>query len=155
MALELQQLDPSSPELLQRVLELSNTIFCATPDSKYASIAVWRERFSHTASVILYLSRPQTPDRPVAFLFAYPKTHVPALSGGESETLHIWLAGVIPERRKEGCLARMISALPSLSALTVCTRPADYPDMWNWLIKRGWTVERDMGGGKVMLSKRA
>lgn len=141
-------------EMLPAVIELSNSIFSADPGSKYASLAIWQQRLSLPSSAVLYLSPSSQPKRPVAFLFAHPRAHDLSLTQGEPESLHVWLAGVLPEHRKEGCLSRLMSALDHVSVLTVCTVPVHYPDMWQWLIKRGWSVEREMGGGKVMLSRR-
>jgi hypothetical protein len=95
-------------------------------------------------------------DKPVAFLFAHPRTHLPPLQDGTIESMHIWLAGVLPEWRKSGCLQRMTREVvtdPELT-YTVCTTPSIFPDMWPWLLKRGWRQERDLGEGKVMLSSK-
>ncbi|KAH9945740.1 hypothetical protein B0H21DRAFT_822820 [Amylocystis lapponica] len=146
---------PDRRELLPKLLSLSNIIFSPDPDSKYASLALWQERLSYPSSVIIYLSPPSLPTEPVAFVFAYPRTHAVPLIDGEQHSTHIWLAGVMPQRRKEGCLAQMVDAMEYTSALTVCTTPARFPDMWNWLMHRGWTVERDLDEGKVMLRKSA
>ncbi|OBZ73852.1 hypothetical protein A0H81_06452 [Grifola frondosa] len=116
---------------------------------------LWQDHLSHPSSIILYLSPEYTPDEPVAFLFAYPRRHATSLRGGQKESLHIWIAGVLPKRRKEGCLARLINELDSNAFLTTCTNPTQFPDMWRWLTRRGWVVDQELGGGKVMLSKRA
>jgi len=155
--LELHRLEYGSPELanvLPEVLRLSNAIFGAAPHSKYASLEEWKRRLSSPGSVITYLSPPASPTHPVAFLFAHPRHHTPPLAGGETDSLHVWLAGVLSERRKEGCLARMMAALGSSRVLTVCTTPDTYPAMWKWLTGRGWSVERELGGGKMMLSRQ-
>ncbi|KAH9916636.1 uncharacterized protein B0H18DRAFT_1037845 [Fomitopsis serialis] len=155
--LELHRLDYGSPELanvLPEVLRLSNAIFDTDPHSKYASLEEWTRRLSAPGSIIAYLSPPSSPAHPVAFLFAHPRRHTPPLAGGETDSVHVWLAGVLPERRKEGCLARMVAVLGSAQVMTVCTTPDAYPVMWKWLMGRGWSVERDLGGGKVMLSRR-
>ncbi|KZT07185.1 uncharacterized protein LAESUDRAFT_758605 [Laetiporus sulphureus 93-53] len=142
-------------EMLPRVLNLSNIIFAPEPGSKYASIAVWKERLPLPDAKILYMAPSSDPSNPIAFVFAHPRTHPLPLKFSETESLHVWLAGVLPARRKEGCLSRMMAALEAESAvtLTVCTTPDKYPDMWAWLNGRGWSVERELGRGKVMLSK--
>ncbi|PCH36450.1 hypothetical protein WOLCODRAFT_108724 [Wolfiporia cocos MD-104 SS10] len=153
----------ASPDLakrLPRVLSLSNTVFNADHTSKYASLRLWETRLSAPAARIVYFAPVLTPDHPVAFLFAHPRIHTQPLSNGVSESLHIWLAGVLPEYRRTGALARMVSALCSdgdpthtgVRFLTVCTTPAVFPDMWTWLKRRGWQHERDLGDGKVLMS---
>lgn len=146
---------PNLDLLLPKIIGLSNSIFSHKPGSKYTSLSLWKERISHPSSFIVYM----TPidgtetDQPMAFLFVHPRLHTPPLSNGQAETLHIWLAGVLPSCRKGGCLQRMVDAVPSDSMVSVCTMPAIFPDMWAWLKKRGWKVERELGGGKVLLSK--
>ena len=141
--------------VLPTVLRLSNRIFNASPQSKYASFDEWNRRLSISGAVIVYLAPRSDHTIPVSFLFAHPRLHAPPLVCGEENSLHIWLAGVLPERRKEGCLARMVESLHSQrsSRLSICTTPELYPDMWRWVTARGWTVERELGGGKVMLSR--
>ena len=145
----------TATSLLPTVLHLSNSIFNANPDSKYASFDEWNRRLSVSGAVIVYVAPRSDHMRPVAFLFAHPRLQVPPLACGEENSLHIWLAGVLPERRKEGCLAQMVKSLYTRTSLpfTICTTPEMYPDMWRWLTARGWTVERELAGGKVMLSK--
>ncbi|KAI0347851.1 hypothetical protein BDW22DRAFT_22356 [Trametopsis cervina] len=147
---------------LPHVLALSNEIFSAEPGTKYTSLVYWKEQLSHDISAIIYLttsepkasSIPSNP-RPIAFLFAHPRTHSPPLKDGTRETLHIWLAGVLPEQRKMGCLGKMMQELikDSTSLHTICTTPSRFPDMWTWLCKRGWQREKDFEEGKIMLSK--
>lgn len=154
---------------LPRIIAFSNAIFSADTSSKYASITYWRDRLSSLSSVIIYLTSSDaeseaeavrdanSPITPIAFLFAHPRTHAPPLRSGHTvETLHVWLAGVSPDYRKAGCLQRMMDAIPQdeFGVLSVCTTPERFPEMWGWLRKRSWDVERDMGGGKVLLSKR-
>ena len=152
--------------VLPQIISFSNVIFSADPNTKYASITHWKERLSHPSSVIIYLTPTDGGGDtilPIGFLFAHPRTHTPALYSGHTETLHIWLAGVSPEWRKAGCMQRMVDAVlhpssgdPTTSGfafLTVCTTPERFPDMWKWLLKRGWNVERDMGADKILLSK--
>ncbi|KZT65515.1 hypothetical protein DAEQUDRAFT_731331 [Daedalea quercina L-15889] len=138
---------------LEKILRLSNSIFGTEPQSKYASFDEWKRRLSAPGSVVVYLAPQTSPALPVAFLFTHPRHHSPPLAHGETDSLHIWLAGVTPEKRKEGCLATMVAALGFIPVLTVCTTPDVYPDMWRWLMGRGWSVERELSGGKVMLSK--
>ncbi|OCH89778.1 hypothetical protein OBBRIDRAFT_648827 [Obba rivulosa] len=157
MSLVLHELTSYSENLfvmLPRIISLSNAIFSAEPGSKHASLALWQERLSYTSSVIVYLVPESSPNDPVAFMFAYPRSHSIPLSGGEHESLHIWLAGVLPGMRRAGCLSRMIHELDLTPLLTVCTIPQRFPDMWRWLTSRGWVVIRDLGEGKVMLERR-
>lgn len=134
--------------VLPTVLHLSNLIFNTAPGSKYASLDEWIRRISTPGAVIVYSAPRPDPERPDAFLLAHRRLHTPPLACGEEASLHIWLAGVLPERRKEGCLARMVDTLSSenLLPLTVCTTPELYPDMWRWLMARGWEVQRELGG---------
>ncbi|KAI0706145.1 hypothetical protein BC835DRAFT_9393 [Cytidiella melzeri] len=166
MQLEAHVLNRASTNLaaiLPEVLSLSNEIFSADPSTKYASLQYWTEQLSHDSSTIIYLtsiaSDGQDGDsytsKPIAFLFVHPRAHSLPLKHGGKETLHLWLAGVLPEWRKMGCLERMTSLVmtdPSLT-YTVCTTPSRFPVMWAWLLKRGWKHERDLGEGKIMLSK--
>ena len=142
-------------QMLPKVMALSNRIFSHEPHSKYTSLTLWQERISHPTSFIVYLAPIDgaEADQPVAFLFVHPRIHTPPLSNGQNETLHIWLAGVLPEHRRGGYLQRMVDAVPSDSIISVCTAPELFPNMWSWLKKRNWTVERELGGGKVLLSK--
>ncbi|CCM01105.1 uncharacterized protein FIBRA_03153 [Fibroporia radiculosa] len=156
-SLELHRLTASSQnvaEMLPTLLALSNSVFSADLGSKYASLGEWRKRLASPAAVIIFLAPSASPDRPVAFLFAHDRAHESPLSHGERQSLHVWLAGVLPERRAEGCLSKMMSALDTAPVLTVCTTPAEYQDMWGWLTRRGWATERELDGGKVMLSIR-
>ncbi|KAI0079431.1 hypothetical protein K474DRAFT_1659260 [Panus rudis PR-1116 ss-1] len=162
LAVTLIKPDTLEDETLLDILHLSNEIFAPDPDSKYASLSVWRERLSHPSSLIIYLTVASEHKGttqggpPVAFLFAHPKRHIPPLSNGETESLHVWLAGVLPSWRKGGCLRRMMDALPidSHRVCTICTIPSRFPDMWAWLVKRGWSVERELEVGKFLLSKQ-
>ncbi|KAH9840187.1 uncharacterized protein C8Q71DRAFT_481020, partial [Rhodofomes roseus] len=136
-SLELHHLENDSPglaTLLPEVLALSNVIFDADPQSKYASLDEWKRRLSAPGSVVVYLSPPSRPTRPVAFSFTHSRHHTLPLASGETDTMHVWLAGVLPERRTEGCLALMVEALGSSQVLTVCTTPDVYPAMWRWLM---------------------
>lgn len=145
-------------ETLPRILALSNAVFCADPESKYASLSVWHSRLQGSTAVIVYLTAPvDGREEPVAYLFAHPRTHDPALTNGDTESLHIWMAAVAADYRKGGCLGRLMGELPEdpTRLLTVCTTPAIYPDMWGWLMKRGWFVERELSLGKVLLSKES
>lgn len=142
-------------EILPKILALSTDIFESEPDSKYASLTLWKDRLSHPTSAIIYISHHSPDASPYAFLFAYPRSHDQPLSDGETESLHIWLAGVSPSRRREGSLQRMMDSLLSCtpSLFTICTIPSRFPNMWDWLNKQGWSVERVLGSGKVLLSK--
>lgn len=86
-------------------------------------------------------------------MFAIPRVTEPPLRNGRAESTHIWLAGVLHEWRKGGCLARMVRELDGIEQLTVCTYPTRFPDMWRWLTHRGWVQERELADGKVLLSR--
>jgi len=163
------------------IMRLADSIFnpWPKPDSRYTSLEVWRERLSDPTSSIIYLT-PQ-PDQspssseddktpivihpPVAFIFAYPRSHPGPLKNGSSQSLHIWLAGVLEEYRGRKCLDTMVNALIDLEkkrwgselssapVMTVCTSPSRFPSMWAWLRARPWWVlEKEFDDGKVMLS---
>lgn len=150
--------------VLPQVLSLSNQIFSADLSSKYASLPIWKERLSHESSMIIYLTAPTQDggivtavDKPIAFLFLHPRMHSPPWVDGTKITLHIWLAGVLPYWRKAGCLHRMMKEVMTApdSTYTICTSPSLFPDMWTWLLRRGWKREISLGEDKVMLSKRS
>ncbi|KAI0782798.1 hypothetical protein C8Q75DRAFT_786177 [Abortiporus biennis] len=145
-AIQLENVIPS-------VLEFSTFLFNSPPDSKYASIALWTERLSQPNSQLIHLTAEPT-GNVVAFLFAHPKTHSVLLDDGQTHSLHIWLAGVDPVWRRGGCLQRMVDSInvTSEKTLTICTIPSRFPDMWRWLQKRGWKVERELEEGKFLLS---
>jgi hypothetical protein len=158
-ALALQKITHHTPNRdahLSRVLALSNTIFSPDPSTKYASLDIWRTRLADPSSVVLYLvpnSSTGEEEDPIAFVFAHPREHAPPLSTGETRSLHVWLAGVQPKYRRAGCLDRMLRELYSgATVLTVCTVPETYPEMWAWLCKRGWRVEREVAAGKPLLA---
>ena len=150
---------PNLDDMLPRVVTLSNAIFLPDTTSKYASIVYWRTRLAEPASVILYLMATslEGSDEPVAFLFAHSRTHTPPLHNGTTESLHIWLAGVLPDRRRGGLLGKLVEELSATAdrRLTVCTYPSVFSDMWHWLQRREWYVERELQEGKVLLSKEA
>ena len=158
------------------IIQLSNSIFCPESGTRYASLEEWKRRLSDPASSIIYLvpqpNNPsvssgddQSPTPPVAFLFAHPRLHPEPLRDGSSQSLHIWLAGVLEECRGRSYLDTMVNALGDLErrrlgsesspmpTLTVCTAPSRFPSMWSWLRARTrWVVEKDLEGGKVLLS---
>lgn len=162
------RIDANSPDLaetLPQVMALSSKVFnpWPQPNAKYTSVEHWKECLSHETSAIIYLTRYTEHGsdhaefkEPVAFLFAYPRTHTPPLEDGSSGSLHIWLAGVLPECRRGGCLQRMMEELTvdPRPLYTICTSPERFPNMWSWLSKRGWHVEREFPEGKIMLSKK-
>jgi len=177
------------------ILRLSISIFRSfntEPDSHRASLEVWKERLSDPASSIVYLV-PSEPDQfppsssslsssseddqpnsnspvppppvPVGFIFAYPRSHPEPLKNGSSQSLHIWLAGVLEEYRGRGSLDTMVNALidlerkrwgsdPSLMpTFTVCTNPSMFPSMWAWVrARKRWVLEKEFDEGKVMFS---
>ena len=157
------------------ILQLSNSIFSPEPGSHYTSLEEWKRGLSDPASSIIYLV-PQ-PDQspassrdnqspippPVAFLFAHPKSHPEPLKNGSSQSLHVRLAGVLEEYRGRGCLDTMVNALIDLEerrrgsspmpTFTACTIPSKSPLMWAWWRARtGWVLEKELDGGKVLLS---
>ncbi|KAL0945943.1 hypothetical protein HGRIS_012222 [Hohenbuehelia grisea] len=99
--------------------------------------------------------------KPIGFLFAHPRSHSDEpLTNGALETMHIWLAGVLPEFRRQGLLEQMVVKLMEEMMgieenLTVCTVPARFPAMWGWLKGRGWAVEKEIAPGKFLLSYQA
>jgi hypothetical protein len=150
-------------ETLPLIISLSNDIFSPDPTSKYASLDVWEQRLSSPSSIILYITLedsipPVKSDNILAFIFVYPRTHQPPLHDGESETLHVWLAGVRPQWRRFGLLGKLIDEFfakrSTATTVTICTVPQRFTDMWSWLTKRGWKVERGSIEAKVLLSKR-
>lgn len=148
--------DEDFERTLPNILSTSNAIF--PPDGMHESLALWRERLTPPSSVVLYIAHPDaTPESPhaVAFICAYPRTHSPSLRTGETETMHIWLAGVLPDWRRKGFLEQLIDKLAesTVGRVTVCTSPTRFPNMWSFLTKRGWEVEREFPDGKIMLSK--
>ena len=148
--LELHRIHTPDDERVPTILAMSNDIFSADSSTKHGQLSYWKNHLAHPSSFIIYLS---TAARPVGFVFVIPRTTVPALSCGASESTHIWLAGVLPEYRKAGCLARMVKELDDVEILTVCTVPTRFPSMWKWLTSRGWTQERELGDGKILLSR--
>lgn len=153
---------PDVDQALPQILSLSNEIFQPETQSKHTSLDVWNERLSSPSSIIFYITRsgvapPTNVEDAIAFLYAHPRVNIPPLHNGEVETLHIWLAGVRPECRRMGLLRKMVDRLlqTEMGTVTICTIPPRFPDMWAWLIKRGWAVERDAREGRILLSKSA
>ncbi|KAI0690877.1 hypothetical protein C8T65DRAFT_671115 [Cerioporus squamosus] len=138
---------------LPNVLALSNTIFSADGSTKHGSLPYWQHHLSHPSSFVVYLAPASSLDKPIAFLFLIPRTNSPPLKNGANDSLHIWLAGVLPECRKGGCLTRLVQELDAANVLTVCTYPTRFPNMWRWLVGRGWVQEREFDDGKIMLSR--
>ncbi|KAI0095117.1 hypothetical protein BDY19DRAFT_66994 [Irpex rosettiformis] len=103
-----------------------------------------------------YIGKQHPTSQLFAFLFLRPYTHSPSLPDGTSDTLHIWLARVLPEWRKVGCHQRMMDEIVTApnSTYTVYTTSSLFPDMRAWLLKRGWKQKREFEKSKVMLSKR-
>jgi hypothetical protein len=137
-ALELKYLSHEAEDAaVASILHLSNSIFNPEPESHRASLEVWKTRLSDPTSTIVYLvpqpdqsgpaSTPSAGDDPgrsqlgavpanppVAFIFAYPRSHPEPLKNGLSQSLHIWLAGVLEGYRGRGCLDTMVNALIDL-----------------------------------------
>ncbi|KAI0640720.1 hypothetical protein C8Q79DRAFT_1113905 [Trametes meyenii] len=138
-------------------MALSNLIFDVdgSTDVKHGSLSYWRNHLPRPRSFIVYLAPASNPSEPVAFLFIIPRLHNLPLRNGATDSVHIWLAGVLPEWRAAGCLARMVREFDDIHMLTVCTFPARFPAMWNWLTRRGWTQEQEFPDGKlkVLFSK--
>lgn len=164
------------------IIRLSSSIFGPLPEPRYTSLEEWKRRLSDPSSSIVYLVPQPDNDKspppvssgddqspvppPVAYLFAYPRSHPEPLKNGSSQSLHIWLVGVLEEYRGRGSLDIMVNALiehlerkrwesepPSMPTLTVCTNPTRFPSMWSWLRARTWWVlEKEFDGGKVMFS---
>jgi hypothetical protein len=168
-AIVLNRLTGRSPELetvLPELISLSKTIFPSDPLAPARTSereGIWRERLEDPTSSIIYLTLASDTSKPVALLCVYPRSHVPPLNipytnsstQGKGaivgESMHIWLAGVREDVRKHGCLATMMHELDNLEVVTICTFPEKFGNMWRWLTKRGWQVERDFGNGKIQL----
>ncbi|KAI9067933.1 hypothetical protein FKP32DRAFT_1549029, partial [Trametes sanguinea] len=131
---------------------ISHAIFSSDESMKYGSLDHWRSRLSDPSSFILYLSPTSEPARPVAFTFVILREYDPPIRE-HTTGLQIWIAGASPDWRNSGCLTRMVHELDDTPMLTICIFPSRFEAMWNWLLRRGWEVERDLGGGKVMLSR--
>ena len=151
--LQLCRIHSPDDENVAKVLTLSNAIFNADGSTKHGQLAYWRKQLAHPSSFIIYLAPTSAPDTPVAFVFVTHRVNDPPLRSGATDSVHIWLAGVLPEWRKGGCLGRMVRELDCVEELTVCTFPSRYPDMWRWLNGRGWVQERELADGKIMLSR--
>ena len=182
-ALELKYLSHEAHEdaAVASILRLSNSVFNPESESDRTSLEEWKRRLSDPASSIIYLV-PQ-PDQsrlassgddqpqlevhppPVAFIFAYTRSHPEPLKNGSFQSLHIWLAGVLEEYRGMGCLDTMVNALIDLEkrrrgsesspmpTFTICTHPSRFPLMWAWLRARTrWVFEKEFDEGKVMFS---
>nr|VWP01810.1 Multicopper oxidase [Ganoderma boninense] len=143
---------PDDPQLAD-ILALSNRIFSADSTTKHSSLSYWQNQLTHPVSRILYLAPASAPARPIGFIFVIPRIADPPLKSGATDSVHVWLAGVLPEWRKAGCLTRMIQELESIDQLTICTYPSRFPNMWRWLSSRDWTQERDFEDGKVLFSR--
>lgn len=152
----------SSPSAIQPVLDLNNTIFGADAPpstSHHGSLTEWQKRLDNPASLIAYatLSKAETPeaDTPVGFIFAHPKLH----EGQSGPALHIWLAGVLPASRGTGMFHGLVDKVEEqarqhgVKTLSVATFPAKFEKMYSILTKTGWSGEKDLGGGKVLLTK--
>ncbi len=151
--LELHRIHSPEDQSLPNILALSNFIFSADATTKHGSLLYWQSHLTHPSSFIVYLAPASTPDKPVAFVFIIPRTNSPPLRNGASDSLHIWLAGVLPDCRKGGCLTRLVQELGGAEILTVCTYPTRFPNMWRWLVGRGWVQEREFDDGKILLSR--
>ncbi|KAI0331699.1 hypothetical protein GY45DRAFT_601570 [Cubamyces sp. BRFM 1775] len=149
-SLQLHKIDHPDDENIANVLALSNAVFDFNGTTKHGLISYWRDCLSHPSSFILYLAPDAEPTRPVAFLFVIWRIYDSPLKNGDAEGQHVWLAGVSPEWRQHGCLARMMHELNYINRLTICTHPIYYPQMWKWLTGRGWIQEREFPDGKVM-----
>lgn len=152
----------TSPSALQPVLDLNNTIFGADAQSStshHSSLMEWQRRLDDPVSIIAYstLSKPEMPDTdtPVGFIFAHPKLH----AANTTPALHIWLAGVLPASRGTGMFHGLMEKVEEqahqhgVKTLSVATFPAKFEKMYSILTKTGWSGEKDLGGGKVLLTK--
>ncbi|KAH9893578.1 hypothetical protein C8Q73DRAFT_538957 [Cubamyces lactineus] len=153
--LQLHKIDHPDDESIPNVLALSNAVFAFDGSTKHGLISYWRDCLSHPSSFILYLAPEAEPTRPVAFLFVIWRKYDSPLKNGIAEGQHVWLAGVAAEWRQGGCLARMVHELRHIDKLTICTHPRRFPQMWNWLTRRGWKQEREFEDGKVMFTRPA
>ena len=151
--LALHRIDSPEDNRLPSILALSNAIFSADGSTKHGSLTYWQNHLTHPSSFIIYLAPASTPDKPVAFVFVIPRTTTPPLKNGASDSLHIWLAGVLPECRSGGCFTRLVDQLGNADQLTICTFPSRFPNMWRWLTSRGWVQERELDEGKILFSR--
>lgn len=167
--LALHRLTHNSPDIdtiLPSLFALSLEIFPPDPTRSPRTsedVQTWWSRLEHPSSSIIYISPTAYPTKPIALIGVYPRQHEPALRlpGSDhtevQESMHVWLAGVREDMRARGCLGLMMREFEDEGApvLTVCTFPSTFPNMWAWLRKRGWTVEREFEDvpGKVQLIK--
>lgn len=147
---------PDAEQILPIILTLSNDVFQPESQSRHTSLDVWKARLASPSSYITYVTSsgsatPPNAEDAIAFLFVHPRTHDPPLHNGQTESLHIWLAGVRPAYRKMGLLRKMVDKVleDATGTVTICTIPPRFPDMWAWLTKRGWNVEREAGEGRI------
>ncbi|ETN42856.1 uncharacterized protein HMPREF1541_02014 [Cyphellophora europaea CBS 101466] len=153
-----------SPETaLQPVLDLNNQIFqvdTAASGTHHGSLTEWQKRLGEPLSIIVCAglngqTQGDTEISPVGFIFAHPKQH-----GGDSQpALHIWLAGVLPASRGSGTFHGLMTRVErharekDVKTLSVATFPAKFSRMYSILRGTGWSGEKDLGGGKVLLTK--
>jgi hypothetical protein len=158
-------LDVEKQQIIPELAALSGRIFNTPPNDRHSSTEEWLKRLSsHPQATIIYvLESIEIPHpNPVALLFAFPS----------GERMHVWIAGVRADHRKEGLLSQMMTLLEkqckehlennnlrdlstgeAITLFSICTYPDKFTDMWDWLRKRGWTVEKDEGQGKIRLIK--
>ena len=151
--LSVHTIDSPDDPLVSDILALSNNIFSVDSTTKHGSLTYWKTHLAHPVSKIVYLRSALSPEQPIGFIFVIPRTSEPPLLNGVTQSVHIWLAGVLPEWRKAGCLTKMVQELGTADQLTICTYPSRFPSMWKWLNSRGWVQEREFEDGKVLLSR--
>ena len=122
---------------LQPVFDASLEIFQPLPSEQhtYHDLRIWKELMDQGAIV----------------LGAYADEHL----GGflfakriDTGHLHIWLAGVIPDKRRQGLLRALLKKIESIAAeegvttLTINTYAKRFPEMFQLLPSFGFHLER-------------
>lgn len=138
--------------MLKKVLKLSCQIFGTEEGSnKYSDVTEWELRLEDKRSIIYYAYN-DGDSEPVALLFAHPKIFCEF----EGECLHIWLAGVSENFRKQYLFTALMDSVHQYARdlkmrLTVCTEPSKHQAMFAYLQKQGWHVFHHKSLGKICL----
>lgn len=122
---------------LQAVFEAGLAIFQPLPSEQhtYHDLRVWKE-FMDQGAVVLGA---YADDRLGGFLFA--KREAP-------DHFHIWLAGVLPEMRRQGLLRSLLTTMEStaqeegVTKLTINTYAKRFPEMYQLLPSFGFQLDR-------------
>lgn len=122
---------------LQSVFEAGLAIFQPLPSEQHAyhDLRVWKE-FLDQGAVVLGA---YADDRLGGFVFVKREA---------SDHFHIWLAGVLPEMRRQGLLRSLLKKVETISheegvtRLTINTYPKRFPEMYQLLPSFGFQVDR-------------